>query len=88
MTTTPPLVIFSDYGYKKRYPWSQLCIRDPDATDVDPHRIPDPCPEDTYYTRSKGSVLTSDYNIEHQIPVQRIPTTPGAKGQYSQVIIT
>ena len=48
-----PLYIFSDEGYKRKYPWGTVCEFDPNSN-LDVNRIPSPCPEGSYYRRTKG----------------------------------
>ncbi|XP_078593117.1 sortilin-related receptor-like isoform X1 [Branchiostoma floridae x Branchiostoma japonicum] len=44
---------FFDRGYRQQHFWLQRCVLDPDSG-VDPHRIPTPCPEGSFYKRTKG----------------------------------
>jgi hypothetical protein len=62
----------SDYGFTQRqdgyFFWSNTCVRD-NSSDVDVHAIPSPCPEGTFYKRTKGyrRVVgdTCDGGVEH-----------------------
>ena len=47
------LFFFSDRGFKEKYEWSDICEPD-EESDIDPHQVPSPCPEGTFYKRSKG----------------------------------
>ncbi len=47
------MVFCSDFGFKKQYAWSRVCVQDPDQP-VDVHQVPANCPPGTYYERSKG----------------------------------
>ncbi|XP_022107466.1 sortilin-related receptor-like [Acanthaster planci] len=42
-----------DFGYIESHDWENNCIRDPEDPN-DPHQIPKPCPEGTFYRRTKG----------------------------------
>ncbi|XP_019620636.1 PREDICTED: sortilin-related receptor-like isoform X1 [Branchiostoma belcheri] len=42
-----------DLGFRQQHFWLQRCVLDPDSG-IDPHRIPSPCPEGTFYKRTKG----------------------------------
>lgn len=48
---------FSDYGFKLRSRHSLTCETDPNS-DLDIHKIPSPCYPGTYYSYTKGFVLT------------------------------
>ncbi len=42
-----------DFGYKEHSDWQTSCVRDPESH-FDPHQAPTPCPEGTFYRRTKG----------------------------------
>ncbi|XP_033641107.1 sortilin-related receptor-like isoform X1 [Asterias rubens] len=42
-----------DFGYMEVSDWQTSCIPDPESP-IDPHQIPTPCPEGSFYRRTKG----------------------------------